>query len=539
MNVTPDKPGISARSMLLACILLGVLYWIVDTIFYFFTSNEPELLPSLVRLTNTKQILQHIIVLCFLAIFGSHIHYSAKEQRRAKEALRETEERYRDLVEHSADAIISVNEKMQVIQWNRAASDLFGFTKEMMIGNPVDIIIPEKFKEKHREGFKRFLDTEEAVLVGKAAEFEGLRKDGTAVPIEISLSVNKNGGFCTITAIIREITERRRALEALRESEERYRNLFEESKDAVMIWSIEGKILGVNQAALEIFACSIENMIGSDIADIYAEHNDLTSFHLRLNQEGAVRGYELRLKKSDGTIMDCLLTASVRKGGGGAILGYQSIVRDVTKQKYNEKELKRTLETLRKSIGGVTQALSAIVESRDPYTAGHQKRVANLARAIAQEMGLSQEQMDAVSLASILHDIGKIAIPAEILTNPGKLTEKTFALIKDHPQTGYDILHEIEFPYLVAEIILQHHESINGTGYPRGLSGKKIMIEARIISVADVVEAMATHRPYRPGLGIDLALAEIEKNRGIFYDDAAVDACLRLFREKGFNLAKT
>ena len=220
-------------------------------------------------------------------------------------------------------------------------------------------------------------------------------------------------------------------------------------------------------------------------------------------------------------------------------MGYQGIVRDVTKQKHNEKELKQTLETLRKSIGGVTQAMSTIVESRDPYTAGHQKRVADLARAIAQEMGLAQEQIDAVRLAGMLHDIGKIAIPAEILTNPGKLTEKTFALIKDHPQTGYDILHEIEFPYRVAEIILQHHESVNGTGYPRGLSGKKIMMEARIISVADVVEAMASHRPYRPSLGIDLALAEIEKNRGIFYDDAAVDACLRLFREKGFNLART
>jgi PAS domain S-box-containing protein/putative nucleotidyltransferase with HDIG domain len=536
MNDKTDKPKSSTGSMLSAGILIGILYWVVDSIFYFFTTNEPNLLPSLTSLTSTKEIWQRIIVLCFLAIFGSHVRFTAKKQRKAEEALHETEERYSELVENSTDAIVSVNEKMQVVQWNRAASDLFGFTKEMMMGHPVDILIPEKFKQEHREGFNRFLDTGEAALVGKAAELEGLRKDGTTVPIEISLSANKNGDSCTITAIIRETTERRRTLEALRDSEEKYRNLFEESKDAVMIWTVEGKILGVNQAALETFGCGIDDMIGSDISEIYAEHSDLTSFHLKLDQEGAVRGYELRLKKSDGTVMDCLLTASVRKGKDGRILGYQGIVRDVTKQKQNEGDLKRTLETLRKSIGGVTQAMSSIVESRDPYTAGHQKRVADLARAIAQEMGLSQDQIDAVRLAGMLHDIGKIAIPAEILTNPGKLTGKTFAIIQDHPQTGYNILHEIEFPCLVAEIILQHHESVNGTGYPLGLSGNKIMLEARIISVADVVEAMASHRPYRASLGLDRALEEIIENSGKLYDRDVVKACVKLFKEMDYKI---
>jgi PAS domain S-box-containing protein/putative nucleotidyltransferase with HDIG domain len=535
MNVKPQKTPISSGSVLLAGIFIGMLYWIVDTIFYFFTTDASALFPSLASLT-VANLWQRMIVLCFLAIFGSHVHYTAKKQRKAEEVLHETEERYSELVENSTDAIVSVNEKMQVVQWNRAASELFGFTKEMMMGHPVDILIPEKFKQQHREGCKRFLDTGEATFVGKAAELEGLRKNGTTVPIEISLSVNKNGDSRTITAIIRETTERRRALEALRESEEKYRNLFEESKDAVMIWTAEGKILGVNHAALETFDCGIDHMIGSDVSEIYADQSDLTSFHLKLNQEEAVRGYELRLKKSDGTVMDCLLTASVRKTKDGRILGYQGIVRDVTKQKHNEDELKRTLETLRKSIGGVTQAMSSIVESRDPYTAGHQKRVADLARAIAQEMGLSQDQIDAVRLAGMLHDIGKIAIPAEILTNPGKLSGKTFALIKDHPQTGYNILHEIEFPCLVAEIILQHHESFNGTGYPNGISGDNIMIEARIITVADVVEAMASHRPYRPSLGLDKALDEIRDHSGTLYDRRVVDACLKLFKEMDYKI---
>ena len=230
------------------------------------------------------------------------------------------------------------------------------------------------------------------------------------------------------------------------------------------------------------------------------------------------------------------MTASVRKGKDGVVRGYQGIVRDVTQQKHNEKELKRTLETLNKSIGGITQAMSSIVESRDPYTAGHQRRVADLAKSIAQEMGLSQDQVDAVRLAGVLHDIGKIAVPAEILTNPGKLTGKAFALIKDHPQTGYDILHEIEFPFRVAEIILQHHESVNGTGYPRGISGNNIMMEARILTVADVVEAMASHRPYRPSLGLDRALEEIQENSGILYDTTVVNACVKLFKERDYKI---
>jgi putative nucleotidyltransferase with HDIG domain len=173
---------------------------------------------------------------------------------------------------------------------------------------------------------------------------------------------------------------------------------------------------------------------------------------------------------------------------------------------------------------------------RDPYTAGHQRRVADLARAIATEMGISADQTDFIRIACTIHDIGKISVPAEILSKPTKLTDIEFSLIKAHAQSGYDILKDIEFPWPVADVVLQHHERMDGSGYPRNLNGEDILIEARILSVADVVEAVASYRPYRPGLGIDLALTEIEKNSGIFYDSAVADACLRLFREKGFKL---
>jgi HD-GYP domain-containing protein (c-di-GMP phosphodiesterase class II) len=177
------------------------------------------------------------------------------------------------------------------------------------------------------------------------------------------------------------------------------------------------------------------------------------------------------------------------------------------------------------------KAISTMLEKRDPYTAGHQRRVADLAEKIALKLGLPKEQAHGIYLASIVHDIGKIQVPAEVLNKPGKLTDLEFSLIKLHPQTGYDILKAIRSPWPIPEAVLQHHERLDGTGYPQGLKGEQIIIEARIIAVADVVEAMSSHRPYRPGLGLEAALAEISKVRGTQLDSNAVDACLQLFKE--------
>ena len=187
-------------------------------------------------------------------------------------------------------------------------------------------------------------------------------------------------------------------------------------------------------------------------------------------------------------------------------------------------------------MGGIIQAMAATVETRDPYTAGHQRRVANLGRAIAQEMGLTEHQIDGIRMAGTVHDLGKISIPAEILSKPTKLSDIEFSLIKTHPQISYDILKDIDFPWPVAQTVFQHHERINGSGYPLGLKGEEILLEARILAVADVVEAIASHRPYRPAYGIEVALEQISKKKGILYDTAAVDACLRLFKEQRFVL---
>ena len=201
-----------------------------------------------------------------------------------------------------------------------------------------------------------------------------------------------------------------------------------------------------------------------------------------------------------------------------------------------EQQLTSVLSRLRKALGGTIEALALTVERRDPYTAGHQKRVAHLSRAIGDEIGLPRPQIEAVRMAGAIHDIGKVSVPAEILSKPGRLTDLELSLIKTHPTVGYEILKEIEFPWPIARIVLQHHERMNGSGYPEGLSGQAILIEARILGVADVVEAMASHRPYRPALSIEEALEEISHKKGMLYDAIVVDACLRLFKEKGFRL---
>ncbi len=201
-------------------------------------------------------------------------------------------------------------------------------------------------------------------------------------------------------------------------------------------------------------------------------------------------------------------------------------------------QLEHTLEQLAKSLEGTIDAMSLTIEMRDMYTAGHQRRVASLAVAIAEEMQLTVDKVEGIRMSGIIHDIGKIAMPAEILTKPARLSKTEFQLIKEHPRVGYDILKKIEFPWPVAQIILQHHERMDGSGYPDGLTGEAILLEARILAVADVVEALSSHRPYRPALGVQKALEDIRRGRGIRYDLQVVDACIRLFKEHRFAFKK-
>jgi PAS domain S-box-containing protein/putative nucleotidyltransferase with HDIG domain len=339
-------------------------------------------------------------------------------------------------------------------------------------------------------------------------------------------------------ALTKEIAERRLAQESLRESEEKYSELAHFLPQIVFETDIKGNIIFVNHAAHSISGYSPEEFNkGLNVLQLLVpEEWD----RARFNIQGLLHGKELQsneftfLRKDGHTFP--VITNAIPIVRNNQTMGLRGLVIDITKRKKTEETLKETLENLMKALSTTIQVMVSAIEVRDPYTAGHQIRSTDLARAIAAEMGLSQDKIEAIRMAGPIHDIGKLSVPAEILSKPTKLTNIAFALIKEHARTGFEMLKDVKSPWPLAEIVYQHHERMDGSGYPRNLKGDDILIEARILAIADVVESMASHRPYRPTLGIKAALEEIEKNKGVLYDADAVDACLKLFREKGFQL---
>ena len=230
------------------------------------------------------------------------------------------------------------------------------------------------------------------------------------------------------------------------------------------------------------------------------------------------------------------LEALVEKRTAELVQSNKLLKIEIDNRKRMQLEIQHNFENLKKVMNATVQAITTTIEKRDPYTSGHQQRVADLSRTITREIGFSENEIEGIYIAAAIHDIGKISIPAEILSKPVQLSDIEISLIQAHSETGYDILKGIKFPWPIAEIVLQHHERLDGSGYPRGLAGDDVLMAARIIGVADVVETMASHRPYRPSMGIDKALEEITQNRGVLYEPLVVDACLKIFNNKEFQL---
>ncbi|HDZ26432.1 MAG TPA: PAS domain S-box protein [Candidatus Aminicenantes bacterium] len=324
----------------------------------------------------------------------------------------------------------------------------------------------------------------------------------------------------------------------LKESEERYRSLVENAHDAIYISTSNG-FKYANPAFENLTDWKKEELCNKEFNFWNIVHPDDKKL-IKEKKEARKKGkeiqgrFEFRITTKDGG--ERIVEANTVNIGKQGEVEEMGILRDITVRKKAEEELIKSLERYQKTFEQTINALVSALERRDPYTAGHQKRVANLAYAIAREMDLPEEQVEGVRMAGLIHDVGKIQIPTEILIKPDHLSEIEFVMIKMHPQIGYEIVQSIEFPYPVAMIVLQHHERMDGSGYPSGLFGEHILPEAKILAVADIVEAMSSHRPYRPALGIGKALEEISKHKGFLYDPGPVNACLKLFYEKKFKL---
>ena len=324
---------------------------------------------------------------------------------------------------------------------------------------------------------------------------------------------------------------------ALLESEKRFRGLIEQSLTGIYVTVTEtGVFQFANRRLEQILGYAEGELVGVRTEDIVLAQDMpiVLADRAKLRAGATACSYEVRVRRKDGAVIELGVQGSLYQYGGESTT--VGMAQDITEKKRAEEEIKRYVAELEAAFTSTVQVATTLSGMRDPYTASHERRVAEIAVAIGAELGLTERQLEGLRAAGHLHDIGKITVPAEILSKPGKLSALEYRLIQEHAQAGYEVLKDVKFPWQIADIVRQHHERMDGSGYPQGLKGEEILLKARIIAVADVVEAMSSHRPYRATLGIEAALAEIEQGRGRLYDAQVVDVCLKLFRDKGYKI---
>lgn len=474
----------------------------------------------------------------------------------ARDAVEATRQRYIAAIDSTLDGYAAVGPGGAFLEVNDAMCSLTGYDRDEILGMGLAQVQAGLTGDSFAACFA-------SVGASGRARFEcrWRRRDGEFIDVEVVATAWGRDGV-EMFVFVHDITARKRTEEALRrhvqeaerargallsvledrreaqdrlaESEERFRGMLEQNIAAIFMVE-DGRITFANRRAGEILGHDPRDLMGRALLGfvVRADRRKLLATVRRL-LDGGEKAIEetFGALRSDGTVADIgahAVMANLR--GKRAVLG---IAQDIGERRKAQEEIDRYIARLERTVLGTLEAVSAMVELRDPYTSGHERRVGDLAAAIGQEMGLDAHVVKGLRLTGFVHDIGKISAPAEILSKPAALTPMEFEFIKGHAQSGYDVLKRVDFPWPVAEVILQHHERLDGSGYPRGLRGEEILPEARIISVADVVEAMANHRPYRAGLGLDAALAEIEAGSGTRYDARACAACLALFRDRGY-----
>jgi PAS domain S-box-containing protein len=449
------------------------------------------------------------------------------ERKRVEDALRESEERFRQFFENEPEYCYLISAGGLFLDVNAAALKILGFKKKELIGKPFEAICSPESLPKMQELFAQWGN----IVSFKDQEMCILTKDGTKRTVLLSASTvqDHDGKRAYSVAVQRDITEHAWVKETLQKTEEHLRIIFEGASDGFLYVDREGIILFTNARMKEILADPDPE--GKPLSAFHDEENQkILAQNLKARWEGKGTIYEIVLTDAAGRRHNLLVSGTPSRDKQGVIQGSFGIYRDVTQERDAAKALLEHKEALTKSFFGTAEALSKVIEDRDPYTSGHSVGVGGLAEIIARAMGFPEDQITGIYIAGVLHDIGKMAVPVEILVKPGRLNTMEQSLIQMHPEAGYEILKGIDFPWPVAQATLQHHERMDGSGYPRGLKGEEIIPEARILAVADVVDAMTHHRPYRPAFSLQDTLKVIEKGRERLYDSQVVDACVEVLK---------
>ncbi len=444
------------------------------------------------------------------------------------ELLNASEEKFKKLFEeHSAVMLVIDPETANIVDANRAAASFYGWTVEELRTMHIQQINPLSADVLQKEMTNTLSSAPNRFV------FCHRRSDGSLRDVEVFSNRIEVAGKALLYSVIHDITERKQAEQALELSEIMFRSIAEQISEIIFVTDQTGVTTYASPAVEAITGYKPSEVIGRRFIEFLAEEDierAVSAF-----QEGLVikTDYllEFRYRRKDGTIFDSEVHVQYYEKQG-----FIGLLRDITSRKAAEKRLSDSVMQLEHMMNGTLQVIANMVDAHDPYTAGHQRRVGIIASDIAREMGWPEEQCENLKLIGLVHDIGKIAIPAELLSKPGELSPIAYDLIKTHAEEGYQILKDIEFPVPIARIIREHHERMDGSGYPQGLKGDETLAESRILAVADVLDAISGHRPYRPSLGLEAAIREIETHRGSLFDPEVVDAMLRLIREKGYQL---
>jgi PAS domain S-box-containing protein/putative nucleotidyltransferase with HDIG domain len=471
------------------------------------------------------------------------------ELKISKQKFSMMERRYEYLVQNSPDFIYTLDDKGNFTYINDSSKNILGVDKTQLLRKHYSsVVYPEdvekaKYVFNERRAGSRDSKVTKLRLKKQSADSRG--NTGKYVVVELKAkgiydkpnNKDKDKVFLGTQGIAKDISSFLQIEESLKIQRICFRQLFNNSHEAIVILDNQDNIIDANKSFEKLFNYSAGELKNKNIhnlivpADLLNESRSISS---QAVSDGFFETESKRIRKG-GNSMEVSISAYPVIYNNKTIAVYHIYKDNADRSAARDPKIEKTLNKLRKAMGGIINAMVSTIEVRDPYTAGHQQRVADLARAIAQEMGLSPTEIDGIRMAGTLHDLGKVNIPAEILSKPGRLSKIEFSLIKMHPRVAYDILKEIDFPWPIADIVHQHHERIDGSGYPLGLKGDEILLSGKILTVADVVEAIASHRPYRPALGIKTALDEIYVKRGIYYEPSVVDACVKLFEENRFN----